>query len=64
MPKYNYRCEECGLFEVFRAYLDTILQVEVCPKCGKNSNRVYNNPTVVYKVGGFYNVDNKKGEKI
>ncbi|MBN1999109.1 zinc ribbon domain-containing protein [candidate division KSB1 bacterium] len=32
MPTFDYKCENCGTFEIFQKISDPVL--EICPDCG------------------------------
>lgn len=60
MASYDYKCTECGEFEVQQsmkedAYVD-------CPKCGKSGvvRLVSGGTGTHYKAAGFYKTDYRK----
>ena len=55
---YTYRCTntQCK----FKQDKSMRLSYVQCPKCGKESKRVYLPTPVIYKAGGFYSKDNSK----
>ena len=60
MPKYDYRCSDCGHeFEVKQSFSDE--PVALCPLCGVESRRVIHSVPVVFKGSGFYVNDYGKG---
>src|SRR5258708_8978842 len=46
MPRYEFRCENCGPFECRRP-LDEVSVPMVCPKCQAVARRVYTAPGLV-----------------
>jgi len=46
MPRYEFRCENCGPFECWRP-LDEVSVPMVCPKCQAVARRVYTAPGLV-----------------
>ena len=60
MPRYDYRCTDCGHeFEVKQSFSDE--PVAGCPLCGVESRRVIHSVPVVFKGSGFYVNDYGKG---
>ena len=60
MPRYDYRCTDCGHeFEVKQSFSDE--PVAACPLCGVESRRVIHSVPVVFKGSGFYVNDYGKG---
>ncbi len=58
MPIYEYKCEECGIFEQFQPI--TAESLKICPKCSSSIQRLISkNVQVMYKTGGFYTTDNR-----
>lgn len=58
MPKYQYRCADCGVeLEVFQKFTDDAMTV--CPECKGNLRKVFNAVGVVFKGSGFYKTDNR-----
>jgi len=58
VPKYEYRCIQCQHnFEVVQSFSDAA--IEVCPECGGEVRKVYNNVGVVFKGSGFYRTDSR-----
>ncbi|WP_047864293.1 FmdB family zinc ribbon protein [Rubrobacter aplysinae] len=49
MPVYEYRCPECGPFEVWRDHREG--GEPVCPGCGGEARRVYSAPAVSDRTG-------------
>ena len=66
MPKYEYKCPQCGYkWEEKVGFNDptsTDPSVRYCPKCKIMALKVYTAPLVVYKAKGFYSTDNKDGK--
>lgn len=60
MPRYDYRCTDCGHeFEIKQSFSDE--PVAGCPLCGVESRRVIHSVPVVFKGSGFYVNDYGKG---
>lgn len=58
MPTYNYRCEQCGTFQIRQGIKDQALTN--CPSCQNPVKRLIgNNVGVVLKGAGFYSTDNR-----
>lgn len=55
MPNYVYTCSNCGQFEHFKRMVEPDL--ETCPTCGNEVQRVYSIPTVHFHGTGFYRTD-------
>ena len=60
MPTYGYRCEQCGQeFDVWQRMSD---QAKAdCPSCGGAGKRLFFPAGIVFKGGGFYKTDSRKG---
>lgn len=58
MPRYDFYCEECGIFEAFQrdpAYA-------VCPTCSGNAYRSYtSSPAVLVRPAGYSLKPDDKG---
>ena len=52
MPMYDYKCETCGVYEVFQKFAEDSLTE--CSKCGAGVKKVLTVPA----VSGFQNVPN------
>ncbi len=53
MPRYDYECSVCGnRFELKQTFDST--PFADCPACGKESRRMFNAVSVVFKGSGFY----------
>lgn len=50
MPVYEYRCEKCGVFEVFQPIKESPYSYH--PKCGHSVKRLICNTTFILKQGG------------
>jgi len=62
MPTYEYLCNECEhAFEVVQSFSEAA--IEICPKCGGEVRKVYNNVGIVFKGSGFYKTDSRSSEK-
>ncbi len=58
MPKYQYRCADCGAdLEVQQKFTDDALTV--CPECEGRLNKVFSAVGVVFKGSGFYKTDSR-----
>jgi len=49
MPVYEYRCEYCGPFELWRDHREP--GEPSCPECGGESRRIYSAPAVNDRTG-------------
>lgn len=45
MPKYDYSCPDCGVFEVTQTISEDTL--EKCPTCGSNVKKVFTPPSMM-----------------
>lgn len=62
MPKYQYRCNDCGAdLEVQQKFTDDALTV--CPECQGDLRKVFGAVGVVFKGSGFYKTDNRASQK-
>ncbi len=62
MPKYQYRCADCGAeLEVQQKFTDDALTQ--CPTCRGRLRKVFNAVGVVFKGSGFYRTDSRTGGK-
>ncbi len=60
MPTYGYRCEKCGQeFDVWQRMSDE--PKADCPACGGAGKRLFFPAGIVFKGGGFYKTDSRKG---
>src|SRR5712691_245762 len=55
MPIYEYRCEQCGIFEEMQRITDPPL--ERCPKCRKKVQRLISSTSFQLKGTGWYATD-------
>jgi len=63
MPKYDYSCEKCGVFEVVQRISESPL--EECPHCGGAVNRlISSNVNVIFKGSGFYKTEYRSKDYI
>jgi putative FmdB family regulatory protein len=62
LPTYSYRCRTCGhAFDIQQAFTDDSLTV--CPNCGGELRKVFNNIGVSFTGSGFYRNDSRAAEK-
>ncbi len=60
MPTYGYRCQKCGQeFDVWQRMSDE--PKADCPACGGAGKRLFFPAGIVFKGGGFYKTDSRKG---
>lgn len=58
MPKYQYRCDDCGAdLEVTQKFTDDALTE--CPECEGRLKKVFSAVGVVFKGSGFYKTDSR-----
>jgi putative FmdB family regulatory protein len=55
MPIYEYRCGECGVFEVMQRITEKPLRR--CPKCKSRVERIVSQTSFVLKGSGWYVTD-------
>lgn len=56
MPRYDYRCVECGYeFELVQSFSEA--GKAVCPTCSTAARRLFHAVPVIYKGSGFYTTD-------
>src|SRR5438445_9323049 len=60
MPKYDYRCTNCGRVYEKREGFDAPA-VQSCPQCSGTARRVLTPPAIVFKGSGWYVNDSRKG---
>ena len=61
MPIYEYECGHCRFrFEVKQGF-DEEPQA-MCPQCQGRARRVLHSTPVIFKGGGFYVTDSRKGK--
>jgi putative FmdB family regulatory protein len=59
MPRYDYECVKCGVFELSQKMNDKLLTK--CPKCGAKVKRLIGSGSgIIFKGAGFYATDYKK----
>lgn len=46
MARYDYRCRDCGVFEVSRSVHDAVPEPS-CPRCGRPGRRLFTPPALV-----------------
>ena len=54
MPIYEYRCRKCG--NVFEEWVKTFesAELEACPQCGGESERILSNTSFKLEGGGWF----------
>jgi putative FmdB family regulatory protein len=58
LPIYEYECPSCSCrFEQKRSFTDD--SPAICPKCKKESRRVFSPVPIIFKGSGFYVTDHK-----
>ena len=55
MPLYEYRCPQCGRFELIRKFSDAPLTS--CPTCGRDVQKLPSAPAIQFKGSGWYITD-------
>ena len=55
MPIYEYRCDNCGVFEVTQRITENALKK--CPACKGKVERIISNTSFVLKGSGWYVTD-------
>jgi len=56
MPKYEYKCRNCGVFEKIQPITEEALKE--CPQCGGEVTRLISkNVNVIFKGSGFYTTE-------
>lgn len=58
MPIYEYRCENCGVFEIEQKMSENALLT--CPRCGGKVKRIISAAGIVFKGSGFHVTDYRK----
>ena len=59
MPVYEYECKKCAKrFEVIRGFNET--GGGVCPTCGREGQRIFYAPPLLFKGSGFYITESRK----
>jgi len=60
VPIYEYECESCQFrFEKKQGFYDE--PISLCPRCQGKARRVFHPAPIIFKAGGFYVTDNRKG---
>ena len=59
MARYSYHCTHCDNTFGIERPMSLKIEAPQCPKCGHETERVYNTSTIVFKGTGFYNTDSK-----
>jgi putative FmdB family regulatory protein len=59
MPIYEYRCEQCGIFEETQRITDPPLSR--CPRCQKKVRRLISQTSFQLKGSGWYVTDYARG---
>jgi len=60
VPTYEYECSLCNFrFERKQRFDDE--PVATCPECQGKARRVLHSVPIIFKGGGFYVTDNRKG---
>ena len=62
MPRYDYRCSQCGNQYEKREGFDAP-PVQDCPRCSGMARRVLRAPAIVFKGSGWYVNDSRKGSE-
>lgn len=60
MPIYEYECSLCSFRFEKRQKFDAE-PVARCPKCQGKASRIFHPAPIIFKGGGFYVTDNRKG---
>jgi putative FmdB family regulatory protein len=54
MPLYEYRCEECGTFPIYKSFNEERPEQVPCPQCERPAGRIFSpNVAVHFHAGGF-----------
>ena len=59
MPRYDYRCQQCGNVYEKREGFDAP-SLQTCPDCSGTARRILTPPAIVFKGSGWYSTDNRK----
>jgi putative FmdB family regulatory protein len=60
MPRYDYRCNDCGIVYEKREGFDAPA-LQTCPECSGSARRLLTPPAIVFKGSGWYATDSRKG---
>ncbi|MDI6822874.1 MAG: zinc ribbon domain-containing protein [Bacillota bacterium] len=61
LPVYEYECEHCGVFELYRSI--TAEPLRQCPKCGGQVRKLISRGvSVIFKGSGFHTTDYRSEE--
>ena len=63
MPTYEYECSLCQ-FRFERKQRFDEEPVAICPECQGKTRRVIHSVPIIFKGGGFYVTDNRKGGEV
>lgn len=58
MPLYEYRCTACG--HLFECYHAVGASQPTCPRCGRESRKVYGSVGLIFKGSGFHTTDYRR----
>lgn len=53
MPLYEYRCDECGPFSIYKTFDEERPNQAPCPRCGRPSHRVFDCAGIHFHTDGF-----------
>lgn len=60
MPKYDYKCTECGFTTVIAHSMEETFAGVVCDMCNDGYfRRVYSAPVITFNGPGFYRNDSR-----
>ena len=62
MPIYDYECCHCSFRFEMKQGFDEEPQA-MCPQCQGRARRVFHSTPVIFKGGGFYVTDSRKGKE-
>ena len=54
MPKYDFKCNTCGIVQELLLTVDESASVPACSICGNFMTRIYTPPAVHFNGPGFY----------
>lgn len=62
MPKYDFRCKECGK-EFEKLTTPQAIKDVKCLECGSaNTHKLLSAPSIILKGGGFYKTDSRSAK--